>query len=117
MSNYLTNNPQAISEACKALSNPNRVQIFLQLLRCCEPGTVCNANEISRCCVGDLGEELDIAASTLSHHIKELARAGLIQTERRGQHVECWVNRDVVANLADFFRLDQHITHEEAINE
>lgn len=117
MSNYLTNNPQAISEACKALSNPNRVQIFLQLLRCCEPGMVCNANQISRCCVGDLGEELDIAASTLSHHIKELARAGLIQTERRGQHVECWVNRDVVASLSDFFRLDQHITHEEAINE
>ncbi|MEJ2140983.1 MAG: metalloregulator ArsR/SmtB family transcription factor [Gammaproteobacteria bacterium] len=110
MSNYEINNPQAISEACKALANPNRVQIFLQLLRCCEPGTVCDTNEISRCCVGELGEDLDIAASTLSHHIKELARAGLINTQRRGQHVECWVNRDMVAGLADFFRLDQHIT-------
>lgn len=112
MSNYLNNDPQAISEACKALSNPNRVEIFLQLLRCCEPGTVCNANEIDRYCVGELGEKLDIAASTLSHHIKELTRAGLIQTARRGQHVECWVNRDAVAKLADFFRLDQHLNKE-----
>lgn len=117
MSKYLTNNPQAISDACKALANPNRVQIFLQLLRCCEPGTVCDTREISRCCVGKLGEDLDIAASTLSHHIKELARAGLINTQRKGQHVECWVNLDVVSGLADFFRLDQHISQEEHINE
>jgi DNA-binding transcriptional ArsR family regulator len=110
MSNYLINNPQAIAEACKALANPNRVQIFIQLLQCCEPGTVCSTNEINRCCVGELGEDLDIAASTLSHHIKELARARLISTQRNGQHVECWVNRDIVAGLADFFRLDQHIT-------
>ena len=112
MSNYLINSPQSIADACKALANPNRVQIFLKLLRCCEPGTVCNTDEVASCCVGDLGEELDIAASTLSHHIKELSRAGLIETARRGQHVECWVNREVVSNLADFFRLDQHLLKE-----
>ena len=113
MSNYLTNNPQHMAEAFKALSNPNRVQIFLQLLRCCEPGMVCDANAVTSCCVGELGEELDIAASTLSHHIKELSRAGLIETARRGQHVECWVNREYVTSLADFFRLDQHLTSKE----
>lgn len=113
MSKYLNNNPQQIAEAFKALANPNRVQIFLQLLRCCEPGTVCDANKVTSYCIGDLGEELDIAASTLSHHIKELSRAGLIETARRGQHVECWINRENVTSLATFFRLDQHLNIEE----
>ena len=113
MSKYLTNNPIQMADAFKALANPNRVQIFLQLLRCCEPGTVCDSSDVSSCCVGDLGEDLDIAASTLSHHIKELSRAGLIETARRGQHVECWVNREHVASLAAFFRLDQHLTNQE----
>jgi ArsR family transcriptional regulator len=117
MSKYLTSNPEQIAEACKALANPNRVQIFLQLLRCCEPGTVCDANAITSRCISDLGEDLDIAASTLSHHIKELARAGLIQTARRGQHVECWVNREYVGQLANFFRLDQHLSAMELENE
>ena len=113
MSNHLIDNPHAIAEACKALANSNRVQIFLKLLRCCEPGTACKPDEIVSCCVGDLGEELDIAASTLSHHIKELSRAGLIETARRGQNVECWVNREAVAKLAECFRMDQHIPMEQ----
>jgi len=117
MSNYLNKDPQQMAEAFKALANPNRVQIFLQLLRCCEPGTVCETGDVTSCCVGELGEDLDIAASTLSHHIKELSRAGLIETSRRGQHVECRVNHEYVASLADFFRLDQHLASKELSNE
>ncbi|MGD8483568.1 MAG: metalloregulator ArsR/SmtB family transcription factor [Thioalkalispiraceae bacterium] len=110
MSNHLNNDPViGVANAFKALSNPNRLQIFLQLMRCCEPGTACDPDALSHCCVGDLGEDLNIAASTLSHHIKELSRAGLIQTERHGQHVQCRVNRDYVASLAGFFTLDQHL--------
>ena len=102
-----------MADAFKALANPNRVQIYLQLLRCCEPGSVCDAGDVTSCCVGELGEDLNIAASTLSHHIKELSRAGLIETTRRGQNVECRVNREYVASLTDFFRLDQHLTSKE----
>ena len=96
MSNYRdtqTNDAERLAEAFKALSNPNRLKIFLQLMNCCEPGTVCSIKDVTtnlktKCCVGDLGDGLDIAPSTLSHHIKELNRAGLIQMERRGQGVE-----------------------------
>ena len=102
-----------MAEMFKALANPNRVQIFMQLLRCCEPGTACDASDVTSCCVGELGEDLDIAASTLSHHIKELSRARLIKTTRRGQQVECQVNREYVVSLSNFFRLDQHITPKE----
>ncbi len=52
-----------------------------------------------RRCVGELGEELNIAASTVSHHIKELRQAGIIVVERRGKNIECWINEEAVAAL------------------
>jgi len=55
--------------------------------------------------VGDLGKDIDIAASTLSHHLKELNQAGLIMMERRGQHVECWVNTDMLEELSSFLNI------------
>ena len=100
----MTENTAQLAEAFKALSNPNRLKIFLQLMNCCVPGTVCSADEVTKSCVGDLGDGLDIAASTLSHHIKELNRAGLIQMERRGQHIDCWVDPDRVKELNQFFQ-------------
>ena len=87
----------------KALSNPNRLEIFLQLSRCCAPGTVCSGADIDVRCVGDLGTDLNVAASTLSHHIKELNRAGLINMRRSGQNVECWIDPETLQMLSDFF--------------
>ncbi len=107
MSNYRdtqNNDADRLAEAFKALSNPNRLKIFLQLMNCCEPGTVCSTEDVTKSCVGDLGDGLDIAPSTLSHHIKELNRAGLIQMERRGQNVDCWVDPNTVKELNHFFR-------------
>lgn len=107
MSNYRdtqSSDADRLAEAFKALSNPNRLKIFLQLMNCCEPGTVCSTEDVTKSCVGDLGDGLDIAPSTLSHHIKELNRAGLIQMERRGQNVDCWVDPNTVKELNHFFR-------------
>ncbi len=95
---------QQLAEAFKALSNPNRLKIFQQLMDCCTPGTVCSAEAVTKSCVGDLGNGLDIAPSTLSHHIKELSRAGLIRMERRGQHVDCWIDPGILEQLSQFFK-------------
>lgn len=103
MSNYRTFNPTELAESFKALSNPNRLQIFQRLLSCCEPGTVCSTDTVNGFCVGELGENLAVAPSTLSHHIKELQRAGLIKTQRRGKNVECFVDAEKVGIIKEFF--------------
>ena len=78
MSNYPKEEINRFAEVFKALSNPNRLQIFLSLVSCCPPGTKCNYSDAAmRRCVGELGQGLDIDQSTVSHHLKELRRAGL----------------------------------------
>lgn len=86
-----------------ALSNPNRLALFQRLCSCCAPGTSCSVDEVSKLCVGELGDGLDIAPSTLSHHLKTLVNAGLIQTERSGKRVNCWVDPEVLTRLSAFF--------------
>lgn len=103
MSNYKTLNTSALAEAFKALSNPNRLEIYQQLLGCCTPGTACSPELITGYCVGELGANVAVAPSTLSHHIKELQRAGLIVTQRKGKNVECFVDPVKVQTLKEFF--------------
>jgi len=102
MSNFQTIQQQA--EAFKALSNPHRLALFRRLMSCCAPGTVCDAEQEARMCVGDLGEGLEIAPSTLSHHLKELNRAGLIRMERNGKNIHCWVEPAVLDAITEFFK-------------
>ncbi|GAA3749065.1 ArsR/SmtB family transcription factor [Terriglobus aquaticus] len=58
----------------KALSDPTRVSILRRI-----------AAGQARC--GDVRECLGVSAATLSHHMKELERAGLITSEREGRFV------------------------------
>ncbi|MES9914143.1 MAG: metalloregulator ArsR/SmtB family transcription factor [Candidatus Sedimenticola sp. 4PFRAG1] len=87
----------------KALGNPHRLALFHRLTTCCSPGTVCDAESASHFSVGQLGEGLDIAPSTLSHHLKELNRAGLIEMRRNGKNVECWIEPGVLNTLNNLF--------------
>ena len=48
----------------------------------------------SCCYSGDLSEELPIAKSTLSQHLKELKDAGLIQGEIQAPRIKYCLNRD-----------------------
>ena len=101
MSNYQIN--KELAEMFKALSNPHRLALFHRLMTCCAPGTKCNADVAIKFCVSELGEGLNIAASTLSHHLKALHQAGLIKMERSGKNVECWVEPQVLKELSTFF--------------
>lgn len=88
--------------AFKALAHPHRLAIFLRLAKCCEKYN-CDADSCSRLCVGELGKGLAIGQPTVSHHLKELARAGLIATKKCGQSTECWVVETTLDEFARFF--------------
>ncbi len=88
----------------KALSNPQRLRIFLRLVECGAAGASCQPGEDSvRQCVADLAGAVDVAPSTLSHHLKELRQAGLMDVERRGRFLECTVRPDATGLLSAFF--------------
>lgn len=88
------------AEIFRALSNPNRLRIFLRLISCCPPGTKCSTDTAVRQCVGDLGQGLAIDPSTVSHHIRELRHSGLIRMERSGKHMLCWVDPQTALDTA-----------------
>lgn len=103
----MSNHESKINELArrfKALGNPHRVELMFRMMTCCAPGTRCGTEEATRLCVGDVGEGLAIAPSTLSHHLKELHQAGLIQMQRNGKQVECWVDPEILEQLAGFFQ-------------
>lgn len=97
------NKSEKLADIFKALCNPNRLEIFQKLANCCKPGTIGILNPPRTACVGELGQDLGIVPSTVSHHIKELKRAGLIRTRRRGQNIECWVDPEILDELKNFF--------------
>jgi DNA-binding transcriptional ArsR family regulator len=64
----------------KALSHPNRLEIYLSIVKGEKNGFA-----ESECSVAELISTLKIGAPTVSHHLKELANAGLITTVRQGK--------------------------------
>ena len=93
-----------MASAFKALSNPQRLRIFLKLAAGPLSGNCCKEDGSNfGCCVGDLGNGLEISSSTVSHHLKELRQAGLMRMERKGRHIECHVDEAVLTRLSAFF--------------
>jgi ArsR family transcriptional regulator len=80
-SKIISDNQQKLARYAKALGHPIRVYV-LQLL----------SNQA--CCYsGDLSEELPVAKSTLSQHLKELKDAGLIQGETESPRIKYCINK------------------------
>jgi ArsR family transcriptional regulator, arsenate/arsenite/antimonite-responsive transcriptional repressor len=94
--------------AFRALGDPTRLRIFEFLAGCCGPVALEETGEVRRVEGATVGEVCcrvtgaERITSTISHHLRELRLAGLITTERRGRHILCRLNEDVVASLASY---------------
>lgn len=90
-----------LARVFKALSNPNRLQLFMNLLD--ESRLDLARGRTHDCFLARLLGDLDIGAPTVSHHVKELADAGLIDTERDGKQLVCSVRPAVMRELRELF--------------
>lgn len=102
---------EELVQSFKALSHKNRLQIIRLLIQkeyhCCNMDNADNCSlEEPECNMGELIDMLGIHKSTLSHHLKELRYAGLIDTVKEGRRVSVQVNRERIEQLKNFFDLE-----------
>ncbi|HYW96839.1 MAG TPA: metalloregulator ArsR/SmtB family transcription factor [Bacteroidales bacterium] len=82
MKTVITEKQKKAARYAKAMGHPVRIYV-LELL-----------SKQSCCYSGDLSEELPIAKSTLSQHLKELKDAGLIQGEIEAPRIKYCINKE-----------------------
>jgi DNA-binding transcriptional ArsR family regulator len=102
MSNHRNDELYRYADIFRVLSNPHRLKIFMRLSCCAAEGDESPREDQICTCVGELGKDLGIAPSTVSHHLKELHQAGLVKMQRKGKSVECWVDCKVVEAISDY---------------
>jgi ArsR family transcriptional regulator len=98
------------SKIFKALSNEQRLKIFMMIYKnCCTPegsaiGSEFRFKDESFCSTkGEIEKAftkicdcMNLSRSTVSHHFKELQNAGLITCEREGQTYRCRTNKEAI---------------------
>lgn len=80
---------ERMAEIAKALGDPIRLQVVDVLRR--------HAGQV---CVCELVPLFDVGQSTLSHHLKKLREAGIVDAERRGLWAYYYVRPDALKELA-----------------
>lgn len=83
-----------LAKIMKALSNENRLALYLEIAEREESGF-----EGPRCNVSEIVKMFRLSRPTISHHLKELANADLITTEKRGKFLVASINRQTLAKV------------------
>ena len=87
-----------LAKVFKALGDPVRLRLMSMIASRGEGGEVC---------VCELTPAFELSQPTISHHLKLLRQAGLIDCERRGTWVYYWVLPGVLDRLAAFLSTTQ----------
>jgi ArsR family transcriptional regulator len=80
---------EATAALFRALGDPARVRILNALATTAEPVCVC-----------ELIEPLELSQPTVSHHLKKLTNAGLLEREQRGKWAYYSLNPEATSTLA-----------------
>lgn len=86
-------NQNRIAQMAKALAHPARVAIIEHLLK------------VNQCICGDIVNELPLAQSTVSQHLKALKDAGLIKGSIEGKAICYCIDEITFQELSSFFDL------------
>lgn len=80
------------ASAFAALGSEQRLSILRRLVRAGPEGMP----------IGELGDAVGITGSVLTHHLKQMVSAGLVQQRRDGRRILCAVNYDEIRGLSDY---------------
>ncbi|MEV0842512.1 metalloregulator ArsR/SmtB family transcription factor [Actinocatenispora sera] len=81
--------------AFKALGDPTRLQLLSRIA----------SHAGGEVCVCELTPGFEVSGPTISHHLKVLRQAGLIDCERRGTWVYYWIVPSTLARLAGLLQV------------
>lgn len=81
-----------MASAFAALGSEQRLLVLRTLVRAGDDGLA----------IGALGERTGITGSTLTHHVKLLAHAGLVEQEKTGRTIRCVVSYTRAKELSDY---------------
>ncbi|WP_225933666.1 ArsR/SmtB family transcription factor [Mycolicibacterium pallens] len=80
----------------KALGDPVRLRML----------SLIASHEGGQCCVCEISPFFELSQPTISHHLKTLREAGLLDCERRGTWVYYWAIPAAIARLSAVLTLD-----------
>jgi ArsR family transcriptional regulator len=80
----------------KALGDPVRLRML----------SLIASHEGGQCCVCEISPFFELSQPTISHHLKTLREAGLLDCERRGTWVYYWAIPSAIAQLSTVLALD-----------
>jgi ArsR family transcriptional regulator len=83
---------EALAVVFKALADPTRVAIVSRLA------------SGEKCCVCDLTSVFELSQPTISHHLRILREAGLVEAERRGTFAYYWLVPEATERLQAVFQ-------------
>lgn len=97
----LASEAEALALRFKALADPNRLRIL----------SIVSTSTDAETCVCDLSEPLGLGQPTVSHHLKILVEAGLLNREKRG----VWAYYSLVPGALDAIAATLTPTDENAV--
>ena len=87
-------NTKRLAKILKALGHENRLALYLGIAQNKESDFA-----TAECNVCNIVKKFRITAPTISHHLKELANADLITTEKRGKYLVARINEDTLREV------------------